>query len=139
MVTKLVWIEPMAPLVYSPMKMSPSSMFMRMTRPGVKLMNASATVVLRLFRAPLQGEGAVHSPEELKLIATATRRMGLLPAFQEEIIHRAIELSHVDLARVIQIARRRKLDMISALGAATESPDLDRISPQASRPKLSTK
>ena len=54
----------------------PMDVFMRMTRPAVKVMNASATEVLRLFRAPLQGEGAVHSPEELKLIATATRRMG---------------------------------------------------------------
>ena len=71
----------------------PMDVFMRMTRPAVKVMNASATLVLHLFRAPLQGEGAVHSPEELKLIATATRRMGLLPTFQEEIIHRAIELS----------------------------------------------
>ena len=79
----------------------PMDVFIRMTRPGVKLMNASATVVLRLFRAPLQGEGAVHSPEELKLIATATRRMGLLPAFQEEIIHRAIELSHVAVREIM--------------------------------------
>jgi putative hemolysin len=79
----------------------PMDVFMRLTRPGVKLMNASATLVLRLFRAPLQGEGAVHSPEELKLIATATRRMGLLPAFQEEIIHRAIELSHVVVREIM--------------------------------------
>ncbi len=79
----------------------PMDVFMRMTRPAVKLMNASATLVLRLFRAPLQGEGAVHSPEELKLIATATRRMGLLPGFQEEIIHRAIELSHVVVREIM--------------------------------------
>jgi CBS domain containing-hemolysin-like protein len=79
----------------------PMDVFIRMTRPGVKLMNASATVVLRLFRAPLQGEGAVHSPEELKLIATAARRMGLLPSFQEEIIHRAIELSHVVVREIM--------------------------------------
>jgi putative hemolysin len=79
----------------------PMDVFMRMTRPGVKLMNASATVVLRLFRAPLQGEGAVHSPEELKMIATATRRMGLLPSYQEEIIHRAIELSHVVVREIM--------------------------------------
>ena len=32
-VTKLVWIEPNAPLANSPMKMSPSSMFMRIMRP----------------------------------------------------------------------------------------------------------
>jgi DNA helicase-2/ATP-dependent DNA helicase PcrA len=35
-----------------------------------------------------------------------------------------IELHAIDLARCIQIARRRKLDMVSALVAATESPQL---------------
>jgi CBS domain containing-hemolysin-like protein len=75
--------------------------FIRITRPVVKLLNTSASVVLRLFRAPLRGEGAVHSPEELKLIATATRRMGLLPVFQEEIIHRAIELNHVTVREIM--------------------------------------
>ena len=35
-----------------------------------------------------------------------------------------VELRSVDLARCIQIARRRKLDMVSALVAATESPQL---------------
>ena len=79
----------------------PMDVFIRITRPAVKLMNGSATLVLRIFRAPLRGEGAVHSPEELKLIATATRRMGLLPVFQEEIIHRAIELNHVTVREIM--------------------------------------
>jgi len=79
----------------------PMDVFIRITRPAVKLLNTSAGLVLRLFRAPLRGEGAVHSPEELKLIATATRRMGLLPAFQEEIIHRAIELNHVTVREIM--------------------------------------
>jgi putative hemolysin len=79
----------------------PMDVFIRITRPAVRLMNSSATLVLRLFRAPLSGEGAVHSPEELKLIATATRRMGLLPVFQEEIIHRAIELNHVTVREIM--------------------------------------
>jgi DNA helicase II / ATP-dependent DNA helicase PcrA len=35
-----------------------------------------------------------------------------------------IQLHSVDLARCVQIARRRKLDMVSALGAATESPQV---------------
>ncbi|MGO9249083.1 MAG: PD-(D/E)XK nuclease family protein [Solirubrobacteraceae bacterium] len=35
-----------------------------------------------------------------------------------------IELRQVDLARVIQIARRRKLDMVAALAVATESPQV---------------
>jgi CBS domain containing-hemolysin-like protein len=79
----------------------PMDVFIRMTRPAVRLMNRSAAQVLRLFRAPLHGEGQVHSPEELKMIATATRRMGLLPAFQEEIIHRAIELNHVTVREIM--------------------------------------
>lgn len=79
----------------------PMDVFIRMTRPAVKVMNSSAALVLRLFRAPLHGEGAVHSPEELKLLTTATRRMGLLPQFQEEIIHRAIELNHVTVREIM--------------------------------------
>lgn len=35
-----------------------------------------------------------------------------------------IELRAADLARVIQIARRRKLDMVGALAASTESPQI---------------
>jgi putative hemolysin len=79
----------------------PMDVFIRISRPFVRLMNGSAALVLRLFRAPLHGEGSVHSPEELKLIATATRRMGLLPAFQEGMIHRAIEFSHVTVREVM--------------------------------------
>jgi CBS domain containing-hemolysin-like protein len=79
----------------------PVDVFIRMTRPAVKVMNLSAALVLRLFRAPLRGEASVHSPEELKLLATATRRVGLLPPFQEEIIHRAIELNTVAVSEVM--------------------------------------
>ncbi len=35
-----------------------------------------------------------------------------------------IELRAIDLARCVQIARRRKLDMVSALDAATQSPQI---------------
>ncbi|HEV2647375.1 MAG TPA: hemolysin family protein [Acidobacteriaceae bacterium] len=79
----------------------PMDVFIRITRPFVRIMNSSATLVLRLFRAPLSGEGSVHSPEELKLIATSARRRNLLPVFQEEMIHRAIELSHVTVREVM--------------------------------------
>ena len=79
----------------------PVDVFIRMTRPAVKLMNVSASLVLRLFGAPLRGESAAHSPEELKLLATATRRVGLLPAFQEEMIHRAIELNQVVVSEIM--------------------------------------
>jgi putative hemolysin len=44
---------------------------------------------------------AVHSPEELKLIATSARRMGLLPRFQETLIHRALELDEVSIREIM--------------------------------------
>jgi len=40
----------------------PMDVFIRMTRPAVRIMNGSAAFVLRLFHAPLTGEGSVHSP-----------------------------------------------------------------------------
>jgi CBS domain containing-hemolysin-like protein len=79
----------------------PVDVFIRMTRPAVKLMNISATLVLRIFKAPLRGESSPHSPDELKLMATATRRMGLLPGLQEEMIHRAIELNQVVASEIM--------------------------------------
>jgi putative hemolysin len=79
----------------------PMDVFIRMTRPAVKVMNVSAAGVLKVFRAPLSGEASAHSPEELKLMATATRRMGLLPPFQEEMIHRAIELNQVTSSEIM--------------------------------------
>jgi CBS domain containing-hemolysin-like protein len=84
----------------------PMEVFIHLTRPVVRLMNRSATLVLRLFRAQLTNEGAVHSPEELKLMATAARRMGMLPEYQESLIHRAVEVNEV-VTREIMTPRQR--------------------------------
>jgi DNA helicase II / ATP-dependent DNA helicase PcrA len=40
------------------------------------------------------------------------------------LIRPPVEMRHVDLAQVVQIARRRRLDVVSALPAATESPQV---------------
>jgi CBS domain containing-hemolysin-like protein len=81
---------------------APMDIFIRITRPAVRLLKGSTAFVLRIFRVPLRAEGGeVHSPEELKLVATATRRNGLLPAFQEQVIHRAIDLNHVTVREIM--------------------------------------
>src|SRR5579884_229488 len=49
----------------------PMDAFIRVTRPAVRLMNRSASLVLKLFHAPMAHESSVHSPEELKLEASA--------------------------------------------------------------------
>ena len=84
----------------------PMEVFIHLARPIVRLMNHSAALVLRLFRAQLTNEGAVHSPEELKLMATAARRMGMLPEYQEALIHRAVEMNEI-LTREIMTPRQR--------------------------------
>jgi magnesium and cobalt exporter, CNNM family len=80
--------------------------FMKMARPAVRLLKGSAAVLLRGFDIPMTERAAVHSPEELKLITTAARRLGLFPRFQEMLIHRAIELDDVPV-REIMTPRQR--------------------------------
>jgi len=49
---------------------------------------------------------------------------GDAPAVVRALARPPVELREVDLARTTQIARRRKLDMVAALAAAIESPQL---------------
>ena len=79
----------------------PMDVFIRMTRPAIRVMNHSAAFVLRAFHAPLRAEDSAHSPEELKMLATATRRSGQLPRFQEEMIHRSVELAQVVTSEIM--------------------------------------
>jgi DNA helicase-2/ATP-dependent DNA helicase PcrA len=49
---------------------------------------------------------------------------GDAPAVVRALARPPIELRSIDIARCTQIARRRKLDMVAALAAATESPQI---------------
>lgn len=81
---------------------SPSMLlFMTVTRPAVRLLRRSAALILRGFDVPVTDRASVHSPEELKLIATAARRMGVLPIFQERMVHRALELDEVPIREIM--------------------------------------
>jgi putative hemolysin len=79
----------------------PMLVFMAVVRPAVRLLKSSAAVILRGFDIPMSERAQVHSPEELKLIASAARRMGLLPKFQETLIHRALELDEVSIREIM--------------------------------------
>ncbi len=79
----------------------PMLFFMALARPAVRVLSRSAAAVLRGFDIPATERASVHSPEELKLIATAARRMGVLPKFQEILVHRAIELSGVPVREIM--------------------------------------
>jgi putative hemolysin len=88
--------------------------FMSVVRPAVRLLRSSAALVLRGFDVPVTERAAVHSPEELKLIATAARRMGILPQVQETIIHRALELADVPV-REIMTPRQKIFSLPSSM------------------------
>jgi len=75
----------------------------------------------------LVGEAAFFQQAEirdllawLRLLADASDA----PAVVRALARPPIELRSVDIARCTQIARRRKLDMVAALAAATESPQV---------------
>ncbi len=75
----------------------------------------------------LIGEGAFFQRAEirdllawLRLLADPSDAAAVVRALARP----PIELRSVDIARVTQIARRRKLDMVAALAAATESPQV---------------
>jgi len=85
----------------------PMLVFMAVARPALRVLSWSASAVLRAFDIPRTERAAsIHSAEELKLIATAARRLGLLPEFQEMLVHRSLELNDV-VVREIMTPRQR--------------------------------
>jgi CBS domain containing-hemolysin-like protein len=90
----------------------PMLLFMTTARPAVRLLSRSAALVLRGFDIPVSERASVHSPEELKMLATAARRMGILPRFQETLVHRALELDDVPV-REIMTPRQKILSLPS--------------------------
>jgi magnesium and cobalt exporter, CNNM family len=85
---------------------APMDFFMTLAHPFLVVMNRSANLVLRGFGSRLRREGSAHSADELKLIVTASRRLGLLPEAEEEMIHHALELGHTTV-REIMVPRHK--------------------------------
>jgi putative hemolysin len=79
----------------------PLDVFMTVFSPFLKFMARSSRLVLRIFGSRGLHPGGVHSAEELKLIVTASRRFGLIPIEQEEMIHRALDLETVTVREVM--------------------------------------
>jgi CBS domain containing-hemolysin-like protein len=80
---------------------APMDVFLTLTRPFIFGMNTAAGFVLRMFGSRKVRQGPVHSPDELKLIVTASRQFGQIPPFQEEMIHHALELESITVREVM--------------------------------------
>src|SRR5215469_727641 len=83
---------------------APMDVFLTITKPFLYFMRKSGGFVLRLFGSREMRGGAIHSPDELKLIVTASRQFGQIPEFQEEMIHNALELDSITV-RQVMVAR----------------------------------
>jgi len=80
---------------------APMEIFLTLTRPVIFLMGRAAGSVLRIFGSRKIGHGPVHSPDELKLIVTASRQLGQIPPLQEEMIHQALELDNMTVREIM--------------------------------------
>src|SRR5437867_2893275 len=102
---------------------APMDVFLTLTRPFIYLMSRAAGSVLRIFGSRKLRQGPIHSPDELKLIVTASRQFGQIPPFQEEMIHNALELENITV-REIMVPRP---DIFSLPGDLTLDDALGRV------------
>src|SRR5215470_14350306 len=102
---------------------APMDVFLTLTRPIIFLMSRAAGWVLKIFGSRKIRHGVVHSPDELKLIVSASRQFGQIPPFQEEMIHNALELENLTV-REIMVPRP---DIFSLPGDLTLDEALSRV------------
>ncbi len=101
----------------------PMDVFMTVAAPFLAFMTASTRTVLKAFGTQQVREGGVHSPEELKLVVSASRRLGIVAPTQEELILRALDLENITV-REIMVPRP---DIFSLPGDMTLEDALQRV------------
>ncbi len=79
----------------------PMEFFLAISRPFLWVLKGSAGVALRAFDLQSIPERAVHSSDELKLMVTASRHVGILPPFQEATIRKVLEFDEVSVREVM--------------------------------------
>jgi putative hemolysin len=104
---------------------APMDVFLTITGPLIFLMSSAASSVLSAFGSKKLRQGPVHSPDELKLIVTASRQLGQIPPFQEEMINRALDLDNINVRQVMVprpdiFSLPGDLSLEEALGRAVE-------------------
>ena len=102
---------------------APMELFITIARPLLAVMRSAARLVLRAFGTHELREGGVHSADELKLMVSASRKFGLVPALQEEMIIRAIDLENISV-REIMVPRP---DIFSLPGNMTLDEAVQRV------------
>src|SRR5690242_18618588 len=102
---------------------APMDVWLTLTRPLSFLLGKSAGSVLKVFGLRKMRRGPVHSPDEVKLIVTASRELGQIAPAQEEMVHHALELENIT-AREVMVPRP---DIFSLAGDLTLQDAIDRV------------
>lgn len=102
---------------------APMDVWLTLTRPLIFIMSSSASSVLRAFGLRKMRQGPVHSPDEVKLIVSASRELGQIAPTQEEMVHHALDLENIT-AREVMVPRP---DIFSLPGNMTLQDALERV------------
>jgi CBS domain containing-hemolysin-like protein len=102
---------------------APMDVWLTLTRPLIFVMSKSAGSVLKAFGLKKVRQGPVHSPDEVKLIVSASRELGQIAPAQEEMVHHALDLENIT-AREVMVPRP---DIFSLPGDLTLQDALDQV------------
>jgi putative hemolysin len=102
---------------------APMDVWLTLTRPAIYVMSSSAGSVLKMFGLRKMRQGPVHSPDEVKLIVSASRELGQIAATQEEMVHHALDLESIT-AREVMVPRP---DIFSLPGDLSLQDALERV------------
>src|SRR5437870_2963255 len=102
---------------------APMDVWLTLTRPLIFVLGKSAASVLRAFGLRRVRQGPVHSPDEVKLIVTASRELGQIAPAQEEMVHHALELENITV-REVMVPRP---DIFSLPGDLSLQDAIDRV------------
>jgi putative hemolysin len=102
---------------------APMDVWLTLTRPIIFVMSRAASTVLRVFGLRKMRQGPVHSPDEVKLIVSASREVGQLAPFQEDLVHHALDLEDIS-AREVMVPRP---DIFSLPGNLSVTEALDKV------------
>jgi len=79
----------------------PLLMFLRLCAPFVYVVEKSSASISKLFGLRGEPRSGGHSAEELKLIISASRGKGYVPKFEEEVIHRVLDLDEISVREIM--------------------------------------
>ena len=102
---------------------APMDVWLTLTRPAIYIMSSSAGSVLKMFGLRKMRQGPVHSPDEVKLIVSASRELGQIAPTQEEMVHHALDLENIT-AREVMVPRP---DIFSLPGDLSLQDALERV------------